>query len=84
MKARLQEASIPFSKTHDLVHLMELTRTIERLWITMRQKFERLTGFAVTFGYPGNYADRASANEAFIACKQFRSMARATLGLNKR
>ncbi len=32
MKARLQEAGVPFSKTHDLITILELCLPIEPLW----------------------------------------------------
>src|SRR5579864_7112848 len=52
-KARLNEAAIAFSKTHDLEVLLNQLRTIEPLWMSTTSALKRLTGFSVAVRYPG-------------------------------
>lgn len=81
MKARLNEARIRFSKTHDLEHLLDLVAPVERLWLMMKPRLKSLTLFAVTVRYPGMFADPVKARAAFESCKRFRALARLSLGL---
>lgn len=81
MKARLQEAKIPFEKTHNLVALLDRLLTIEPQWELLRPELRRLTLYAVVFRYPGNSADRELAREALRICRSARSTVRDALGL---
>jgi HEPN domain-containing protein len=81
LKARLNEAGLPFSKTHDLVVLLKQLRTIEPLWMGMELALRKLTNSAVAVRYPGVFSDSAAAAEAFKTCQQLRKLARASLGL---
>lgn len=53
LKARLQEAGIAFSKTHNSTFLLDLLLPIEPTWDVFRQKLLALTAFAVAYRYPG-------------------------------
>ena len=81
LKACLCEAGKKFPKTHDLVTLMELAHSIEPSWELLRDAFGRLTDFAVAVRYPGTPADASKAKEANKLFKQFRGMARRSLGM---
>lgn len=81
LKARLHESEIQFSKTHDLVALLEQVLPVEPLWESFRQLLGYLTDFAVTYRYPGESADRPAAREARRRCRAFRHAARETPGL---
>ena len=81
LKARLQEAGIPFGRSHHLSVLLDLVLPLEPMWEACRTDLTVLTAFAVEFRYPGESADRALAKEAVRRCAAFRQMARASLGL---
>jgi len=53
LKARLQEAGITFSKTHDLTLLMTLALAVEPGWIALHPHLTALSTFAVDYRYPG-------------------------------
>ncbi len=81
IKARLQKSGVAFAKTHNLVHLLNLTLGIEPLWEGMRTPLIVLNNYSVAFRYPGNFADKDSARDALNICKQIRHQARLSLGL---
>jgi len=74
LKARLSEAGIEFSKTHDLHSLLKQALALE-------SDLAYLNDFAVAFRYPGDSADRKTALEARKLLRVFRQAARAALGL---
>jgi HEPN domain-containing protein len=80
LKARLQEAGISFSKTHDLTQLLDQTKHVEPLWQIFRSGCNQLKVFAVQFRYPGRTADREMAKQALRLCRQMRETIRASLG----
>src|SRR5262245_61301153 len=53
LKARLQEAEIPFGRTHDLAALLNLLLPLEPSWEPLRLSLRTLTTFAVGVRYPG-------------------------------
>jgi HEPN domain-containing protein len=81
LKARLYEADIDFPKTHVLAVLLDLVLPLEPLWETFREHLIFLTGFAVSFRYPGESVDRSTALDARRRCRAFRQTAREALGL---
>ena len=81
LKARLCETEVSFSKIHDLVALLEQVIEAEPTWEAFREDLAYLSGFAVTFRYPGESADRESALDAQRHCRRFRNAARDALGL---
>jgi HEPN domain-containing protein len=83
LKARLQEAEIPFTKTHDLVLLLDLVKSVEPLWEPFRESFQRLTSYAVVYRYPGDSADKKDAREAIEICRKARRAIRKSLGLEE-
>lgn len=82
LKARLQEAGIAFSKTHNLTVLLDLLLPVEPTYDTFRQKLLALTAFAVAYRYPGASADKDTAREALKFCKEVRQKVRLSLSLN--
>ncbi len=81
LKARLNEASIQFPKTHDLEHLLNQVLAVEPLWAAFRPAFRRLTAAAVGPRYPGTTVTKAEAMRALEVCRSFRKEARLSLGL---
>jgi HEPN domain-containing protein len=80
LKARLQEAERPFPKTHNLIHLLDLLKSIEPMWEAMRPGLNRLNLFSVQFRYPGRDATRDIAKEALKICREIRAVVRESLG----
>jgi HEPN domain-containing protein len=81
LKARLQEAGIPFGKTHDLAVLLDSLLQVEPLWDSFRPQLRILTAFAIEFRYPGQSADKEMARQALSICKSIRSTVRMRFGL---
>lgn len=81
LKARLQDAGIPFPKTHDLTLLLDLIKPLEPLWQIYRPGMDRLNVYAIQFRYPGRTADRPMAKEALQICRKMRVVIRESLGL---
>lgn len=81
LKALLQEADIPFGKTHDLSALLDLVLAIEPSWDVLREDLRALTVFAVGYRYPGDAADKDIAHEAVSRCRKVRRTIRHSLSL---
>ena len=81
LKARLQEAVIPFGKTHNLVVLLDLLLPLEPNWKSLRPDVQVLSLFAVEIRYPGTSADKATAREMVETCRKLRALVRTSLGL---
>ena len=81
-KARLQEASVPFKKTHDLTILLNDVLTIEPSWISLPNSADILTVYAVKFRYPGNSSNKTEAKEAVKHCRLIRKAARQSFDLS--
>jgi len=83
IKARLQEAEIEFGKIHDLVKLLDLVSLVEPLWEAYRPTFRPISAYATDFRYPGESAEKGEAAEALKICRDFRKVARQSLGLRE-
>ena len=81
LKARLCEEAVSFRNTHDLVVLLDSVLHVQPEWEGFRQDLAYLSDFAVSFRYPGEFADRESALQARNLCSKFRETARVSLGL---
>jgi HEPN domain-containing protein len=81
LKARLQEADIPFGKTHDLGVLLDSLLQVEPLWDSFRPQLRTLTAFASEYRYPGQSADKEIARQAIEICKNLRETVRLGFGL---
>ena len=80
-KAILQEQSIPFGRTHNLIALLDLLLSRNGAWADARQHLEVLTVYAVSVRYPGESVDKSSAREAVRHATIVRSRARRSLSL---
>ena len=81
LKARLNEASIAFSKTHNLTKLLQLVLPIEPLWSGMLNSLSELTTSAVEYRYPGKSASKDDVKQAIATAKEMRALARQSLGI---
>ena len=81
LKARLNEASIMFHKTHDLEALLNQVLPVEPLWLAFRSALKRLSDAAVLPRYPGNVYTKSEALRSVKTCKEFRREARSSFGL---
>ncbi len=81
LKARLDEAALPFSKTHNLPHLLTLTLSVESQWTVLQPEVTALTIFSVDFRYPGKAATKADAKDAIKDCRAVRRVVRLAFGL---
>jgi HEPN domain-containing protein len=84
LKARLNEAKIPFPKTHNLSALLDLLLPIEPSWRVLRLDLQSLNLFAIGYRYPGFFADKKAARKAIVRCRKIRKVCRRSLGLGGR
>ena len=84
LKARLQEANVPFSKTHDLTTLLDQLAAVEPTLEAFRAHLAALNACAVEGRYPGTCATKARAQEMFRLCSDVRDCLRENLGAGKR
>jgi HEPN domain-containing protein len=81
LKARLEEASITFPKTHELARLLSLVLPFEPGWIVLQPHLDALSDYAVELRYPGKSATKSDAKQAIKDCRAVRSVVRTTFGL---
>ena len=83
LKARLDEANIDFSRTHDLLVLHQLVLAAEPDWRSLRTPLAFLNPFAVAYRYPGVAAAKTDAKEAIAYCREVRGVIRRGLGMRE-
>jgi HEPN domain-containing protein len=81
LKARLEEAGIAFSRTHDLLVLHQLVLSVEPGWAVLQPFLIFLNPFAFAYRYPGISAIRADAKDALKNCREVRRVIRMGFGL---
>jgi HEPN domain-containing protein len=81
LKALLQEADLPFGKTHHLISLLDLVLSIYTSWELFRPHLQNLNAYSVSIRYPGESADKVVARDALKLANIVRSEARKALGL---
>ncbi len=81
LKARLQESSVGFPRTHNLLELLNFVLAVEPSWAALHEALDALNDYAVVFRYPGRNADKAEAQDAQRHCRAVREMIRPNLGL---
>lgn len=81
LKARLDEAGIAFSKTHNLISLLTLVLAVEPLWTILQPHLNALNVYAVVYRYPGSSASKAEAKDAIKNCREVRRHVRQVFGL---
>ena len=79
LKAWLQEASIPFSKTHDLETLLDLIVPTIPAWQAWYSDFSTISEHAVDPRYPGKFATDSEAEQAVEICIKVRQAIRSEL-----
>jgi HEPN domain-containing protein len=82
LKARLEEAAIGFTRTHDLLILQQLVLVGEPNWQVLQTPLAFLNPFAVAYRYPGIIATRADAKDAITYCREVRRVIRIAFGLS--
>ena len=80
LKAWLQEANIPFSKTHDLETLLDLIVPTIPAWQAWYSDFSTISEHAVDPRYPGKFAN-SEAEQAAEICIKVRQAVRSELKL---
>ena len=81
LKARLEEAAIPFGRTHDLLVLHQLLLPLEPGWAVLQPLLIFLNPFAIAYRYPGMTATKANAREALRNWREVRRVLRLDFGL---
>jgi len=81
LKAHLQEAGIPFQRTHDLVALLDLCHPLRPAWDLLRDDLRLLNAYAVDVRYPGQTATAVEARQAVHTVRRLRVHFRTALGL---
>ncbi len=81
LKAWLQEANIPFPRTHDLQKLLNLIVPVLPAWDVWREDFSKLSEHAVDPRYPGKFASAAETAHAMGICDEVRQAVREQLKL---
>jgi HEPN domain-containing protein len=81
LKAWLQEANIPFPRTHDLKELLELIVPTIPIWQTWQADLSGLSEHAVDSRYPGKFATAEDTTYAMRICDEVRQAVRKQLKL---
>jgi HEPN domain-containing protein len=81
LKGFLQEHGVPFRKTHNLIDLLSLCLPIDATLDLQRPSLVLLNRYAVRYRYPGDWADKTEARQAYRAATDVRRFMRARLGL---
>ncbi|MBN1424645.1 HEPN domain-containing protein [Candidatus Fermentibacteria bacterium] len=81
LKALLQEADVPFDRTHNLVVLLDVLRPVHSDLALLRPELHALSTYAIHVRYPGESADVDTARHALRLCRAVRKVLRAELGL---
>ena len=81
LKAWLQEANIPFPRTHDLNELLKLIVPTIPAWQTWQAEFLALSEHAVDSRYPGKFATADDTARAMGICNEVRQIVRGQLKL---
>ncbi|MBI5789601.1 MAG: HEPN domain-containing protein [Candidatus Schekmanbacteria bacterium] len=83
LKAFLTWKMLNFSKTHDLLGLLELALLSEPILEKYRDDLRSLNPFSVQFRYPGENADIEEAKEALTRMKKLRKYFQERLGIKE-
>lgn len=81
LKARLHDAKIAFPKTHNPSALLDLLLPLEPSWKALRLELQELNLFAISYRYPGIFADKKAARKAIARCRKIRKICRRALEL---
>jgi HEPN domain-containing protein len=81
LKARLEEAGIAFSRTHNLTSLLTLALAVEPTWTVLQPYLTALNIYSVAFRYPGSSATKSNAANALKAGREVRRIVRQSFDL---
>ena len=81
LKAWLQQADIPFTRTHDLGALLDLITPALPTWHAWRSDLSELSKYAVDLRYPGDSATSNDVQKAVHLCTEVRQAVRLELKL---
>ena len=81
LKAWLQAADIPFTRTHDLGALLDLITPTLPIWRAWRSDLSELSKYAVDLRYPGDSATSSDGQQAVSLCSEVRQAVRSELKL---
>ena len=81
LKAKLEEAGIVFSRTHNLINLLTLVLAVEPTWTVLQPRLTALNVYAIAFRYPGISATKSNAANALKDCREVRRIIRQSFGL---
>ena len=81
LKGFLQEHGMPFRKTHNLIELLNLCLPVDATIDLQRPNLDILNDYSVDYRYPGEWANKDDARQAFRAATDVRTFMRARLGL---
>jgi HEPN domain-containing protein len=82
LKARLEEAGIAFSRTHNLTSLLTLALAVEPTWAVLQPHLTALNIYAVAFRYPGSSATKSNAANALKAGREVRRIVHQSFDLS--
>ena len=81
LKAYLQDHSVSFPKTHNLIELLEICVQRDASFDLHRSSMIALEGYTVRFRYPGDIAEKADARSATLHAEVIRKFVRGKLGI---
>ena len=81
LKAKLNEASLKFTKTEDLTILLTQVATVESSLASLRPQADFLNEFDLKYCYPGHDATKAQAQQTIKDCRAIRTALRTIFGL---
>jgi HEPN domain-containing protein len=82
LRARLEEAGITFSRTHNLTSLLTLALAVEPPWTVLQPYLTALNIYSVAFRYPGSSATKSNAANALKAGREVRHIVRQSFDLS--
>jgi HEPN domain-containing protein len=81
LKALLQEAAVPFGKTHNLSLILDLLHARYSRLELLRPTLAILTAYAVEYRYPGESADKEIARQAVRMAEEVKKAVLDELGI---
>ncbi|NOT63000.1 MAG: HEPN domain-containing protein [Acidobacteria bacterium] len=82
LKAKLNEAWVKFTKTHELTELLAQVAAVEPSVADLQPQAEFLDAHAKLHQYPDRRATKAQAQQAIKDCRTARSVMRTMFGLS--
>jgi len=83
LKALLEERCIPFTKTHDLILLHDLSSGLLPELDQWRERMATFGPFGIAVRYPFTHAERQEAKDSMAVAEAVRAAVRKKLGLRE-